>query len=366
MIMMAAGALLGGLDRLLGNRFGLGRKFEEGFHLLGPVALAQAGIICAAPLLSQLLGPVVSAFYHALGQDPGMFGSILALDMGGYQMAELLADDPQVGRFAGIVAASMLGCTVSFTIPVGMAFLPKERQDDFARGVLYGLITLPAALAVGALLCGIDGLTAVWLCLPVLALSVLLGVGLMKFPAAMMRGFQVFAEIIKAVTTMGLTMGAVQYMTGWTLLPGLAPLKEAMEVVASIGIVLLGALPLAELMQRLLKRPMARLGRLLNIAEKGTLNLLICFVSSAPALAAMKDMESRDVTVNAAFAVSAASCLSAHLGFVLAMEPALTMPMVITKFLGGMLGAALAVWMGKRQSRGCCPHGNKRHADIRS
>ena len=84
MIVMAAGALLGGLDRMLGNRLGLGGKFEEGFRLLGPVALAQAGIICIAPVLANVLGPAVKAVYHALGQDPGMFGSILAIDMGGY------------------------------------------------------------------------------------------------------------------------------------------------------------------------------------------------------------------------------------------------------------------------------------------
>jgi ethanolamine transporter len=56
MLIMAAGALLGGLDRLLGNRWGLGAKFEEGFQLLGSVALAQAGIICLAPVLSNVLG----------------------------------------------------------------------------------------------------------------------------------------------------------------------------------------------------------------------------------------------------------------------------------------------------------------------
>ncbi len=79
MIIMAAGALLGGIDRILGNRMGLGDKFEEGFRLLGPVALAQAGIICIAPVLANVLGPAVSTVYHALGQDPAMFGSILAM-----------------------------------------------------------------------------------------------------------------------------------------------------------------------------------------------------------------------------------------------------------------------------------------------
>lgn len=35
MWVMACGAVLGGLDRILGNRFGLGKRFEEGFELLG-------------------------------------------------------------------------------------------------------------------------------------------------------------------------------------------------------------------------------------------------------------------------------------------------------------------------------------------
>ena len=60
MYMMAAGALLGGLDRIFGNRLGLGKRFEEGFNLLGPIALGQAGIICLAPVLSNALGPIVS------------------------------------------------------------------------------------------------------------------------------------------------------------------------------------------------------------------------------------------------------------------------------------------------------------------
>ena len=45
MYVMAVGVLLGGADRLLGNRFGLGEKFEEGFRLMGPIALSMVGII---------------------------------------------------------------------------------------------------------------------------------------------------------------------------------------------------------------------------------------------------------------------------------------------------------------------------------
>ena len=50
MWIMAVGAVLGGVDRIAGNRFGLGKRFEEGFTLLGPTALSMSGIICLTPL----------------------------------------------------------------------------------------------------------------------------------------------------------------------------------------------------------------------------------------------------------------------------------------------------------------------------
>lgn len=56
MILMAIGAVTGGIDWILGNRFGLGEKFEEGFRLIGSLDLSMAGIICLTPLLSGLLG----------------------------------------------------------------------------------------------------------------------------------------------------------------------------------------------------------------------------------------------------------------------------------------------------------------------
>ena len=39
MWVMAICAMIGGVDQLAGNKFGLGRRFEDGFQLLGPTAL---------------------------------------------------------------------------------------------------------------------------------------------------------------------------------------------------------------------------------------------------------------------------------------------------------------------------------------
>ena len=66
---LAAGAVLGGLDLLIGNRFGLGERFEEGFRLLGPTALSMAGILCLAPLLSGALESTLAPLWRALGHS---------------------------------------------------------------------------------------------------------------------------------------------------------------------------------------------------------------------------------------------------------------------------------------------------------
>ncbi len=51
---MAIFAILGAIDRVLGNRFGLGKPFEEGILAMGSLALAMIGIITLAPVLAGL------------------------------------------------------------------------------------------------------------------------------------------------------------------------------------------------------------------------------------------------------------------------------------------------------------------------
>lgn len=108
---------------------GTWEKFEEGFLLLGPTALSMAGIICLVPLLSKGLQIAIVPIYDALGLDAGMLGGILAIDMGGYQLAMELSSVSAVGRYAGIMVAATFGCTISFTIPVGMGMLEEEEKS---------------------------------------------------------------------------------------------------------------------------------------------------------------------------------------------------------------------------------------------
>ena len=67
MWIMAVGILIGGLDKIFGNKFGLGEKFDEGFNAMGPLALGMVGIVCLAPVISKLLGPVIIPMFTAIG-----------------------------------------------------------------------------------------------------------------------------------------------------------------------------------------------------------------------------------------------------------------------------------------------------------
>lgn len=342
MWIMACGAVLGGFDRILGNRFGYGDKFEKGFQMLGNVGLSMAGIICLAPALGEgirfLVGPVCNAFK----MDPSIFGSLLAIDMGGYSLAVDLAKDPQLGLYAGIIVSSMFGATLVFHIPVGVGFL-GERDESFMKGILLGLATMPGALLVGGLAMGLRLGQILWNSLPVFLLSAALAVGILKAPGAMMRGFKVFARVIRAVATLGLTAAAVTHMTGFVLLDTMPPLQEAMKVAVSIGIVMLGGMPLAELLRRLLKEPFRWIGERTGIDGAGTAAMLVALVSSTPALAMLPQMNRRSRVVVAAFLVNGVCIIGSHFAFCQSVAPESVGALLAAKLVGGILAVTVAL-----------------------
>lgn len=345
MLFIAAGAVLGGADKILGNRFGLGQKFDEGFALMGPMALSMTGIICLAPVVSAWLGGVIRPVLAAAGIDPGMFGCVLAIDMGGYQLAMDLAENPAIGAFSGIIASSMFGCTLVFTIPVGMSVLAEEDRPFFLRGILAGLISLPAGLLMGGLLQGLPFGTILYQCIPIFILSAILLLGLIRFPDGTVRLFSGVARVIQIAATVGLILAAVEQITDVSILPGLATAEEALTIVGSIAVVMLGSLPLAELLRRCLSRPFRWIGAKTGLNDASTTGLIVGAVTVMPALAMVRDMDRRGKVLCGAFLVCGASAFAAHMGFAAAVQPELIVPLLGGKFTGALLGLIFAMRM---------------------
>jgi ethanolamine transporter len=337
---------LGAIDRIIGNKLGLGAQFEEGILAMGSLALAMIGMICLAPVLANLLRPVVVPIYTFLGADPAMFaGTILANDMGGATLAQELALSEEAGLFGGLIVGSMLGPTVVFTIPVALGIIRPEDQPALATGVLAGIITIPLGSLVGGLVAGFSLLFVLKNLIPIALIALLIALGLWKIPNGMVKGFRVFGKGVVAVITVGLAAAIIQELTGLVMIPGLGELSEGFQMVGEIAIVLAGAFPLVYALTRLLQKPLSKLGGLLGINDSAAAGLVATLANNIPMFRLMEKMDHRGKVVNVAFAVSGAFVFGDHLGFTAGFAPGMIVPMILGKLTGGVSAVAVALWM---------------------
>jgi len=351
LFIMALFAILGAADRILGNRLGLGKEFEDGITAMGSLALAMLGIICLAPVLASLLRPVVVPVFRLLGADPAMFaGSILACDMGGGALAMEMTDDPQAALFGGVLCGSMLGATVVFTIPVAMGILKEEDRPFLAKGILAGVVTIPVGLFVGGLIAGMPILRILGNLVPIVLIAGLIAFGLWKAEGAMIKGFGVFGKGIIALITVGLAAGIFEAITGIRLIPGLAPIEEGFQTVGAIAIVLAGAFPLVLVLTKALRKPLLKLGITLGINETAAAGLIASLANSIATFSLVKDMDDRGKVVNIAFAVSAAFVFGDHMGFTAGFAPEMLPAMIVSKLVGGVSAVAVALWLTKKEA----------------
>ena len=340
---------LGAVDRIIGNRFGLGEKFEEGIIAMGSLALSMIGIICLAPVLAGLLRPVVVPLYSFLGADPAMFaGTILANDMGGAPLAKELALTPEAGQFGGLIVGSMLGPTVVFTIPVALGIIRPEDHEFLARGVLAGVITIPIGGLVGGIAAGFPLMMVLKNLIPIVLIAVLIALGLAFIPNGMVKGFQVFGRFVIIVITVGLAAAIVEALTGITLIPGMNPIEEGYATVGGIAIVLASAFPLVFVITKVFRKPLMRLGHLLGMNDIAAAGLVATLANNIPMFQMMGDMDRRGKIINVAFAVSAAFVFGDHLGFTAGFDAAMIFPMIVGKLVGGVTAVAVAMFITRR------------------
>lgn len=349
MYIMVIFAVLGALDKIIGNKFGLGEKFEEGIMAIGALAISMVGIIALAPVLAELLKPVIVPIFGFLGADPAMFaGSILANDMGGAPLAQALAIDPQAGLFGGLIVGSMLGPTIVFTIPVALGIIEESDRTYLATGVLAGVIAVPFGSFVGGVVAGFPIMMVLRNLIPIIIFAVLIALGLWKFQEAMVTGFTYFGKFVVAVIIIGLAAGIVEQLLGIVLIPGMNPISEGFTVVADIAIVLAGAFPLVYVITKVFKKPLLKLGKVLGMNDVAAAGLVASLANSIPMFGMMKDMDARGKIINVAFAVCAAFVFGDHLGFTAGFDQEMIFPMIVGKLVGGIVGVLVAIFIANK------------------
>mgnify|MGYP003144728184 CR=1 FL=1 len=375
-IIMAC-AVLGAFAYIRNPESGLGKEFQEGLYSIGPIFVPVAGIMAAIPYLSEFVSAVVGPLFMLIGADPAIAATtIIAIDMGGYQLADVLAQSREAWIIASLVGY-MAGATIIFSIPVGLAMLKKSDHKYMALGIMSGILSVPLGVFISAMLIMIGdvqvrpdiaasgdatlslslGIGSILRNLAPLAIfCVAIALGLRFAPNAMIRGFLWFGKIMYAGITLVLVFSIVEYFTGlftnmlggWGFDPIIADEADqfrALEIAGYIGIMLAGAFPMVYLITKYLAGPMQAMGHAIGVSPRGAAGLLAAAANVLAMYRLIGDMPARDKVLAIAFCVCAAFSFGDHLAFAANFQPSIILPLLLGKLGGGICGFVIALWL---------------------
>ena len=347
-VIILAFCIIGAVDKLLGNKFGLGNEFEKGFQLFVPMTFSMLGMLVIAPAVGVWLTAFFNWFYSVFQIDPSIIpASLFANDMGGMTLAKALCKSDAIGNFNAFVVSSMMGCVVSFTIPFAISVVKKEQHKDMFFGILCGIITIPVGCFVAGLICGI-GVLELFLCLlPLIIFSAALGCMLILFTNVCIKVFIVFGHIIRWVAMLGLVFAIFTFLTKIEICRDFDSFENAAFICANACVTLSGALPLMFVVSKWLKKPLAKIGNKMGIDSFSAFSFLSTIVTNATTLSSMEKMNKKGVVLNSAFAVSAAFAFGGHLAFTAAFNSDYILPMIIGKIISGIAAVVLALFLYK-------------------
>jgi len=318
--------------------------------LLGSMALSMLGMLVIVPWLASIMDPVFNFVWKFLHIDPSVVPAMLfANDMGGAPLATEIAVNEKIGGFNALIVSSMMGVTVSYTIPYALGVVDFKQHRSLFMGILCGIVTIPIGCFTSGLFLGISFVPLVVDLIPLMIFSGILVWGLLKHPDICIKIFGIFGVAIRGLITVGLVIGIIHFLTGKKLINPMSTLEEGIVVCVNASIVLSGAFVLMNIVAKLLKTPLQKLGNKVGINQVSALGFATSIVSSTPTFGLMYKMDEKGVVLNAAFAVSAAFTFGAHLAFTTAFNATYVSTMIVGKLIAGVLAIFVANYIYERQ-----------------
>lgn len=314
LIMM--GAVIGACASVLKPESGLGREFVNGIHSIGPVFLAQAGIMISIPFLSKFIEMALGPYFSLMGSDVSIAAlSIIAVDMGGYQLADAIAANRDVWITAMIVGYTS-GATIVYLIPVGLMMLDRKDHRYLALGAMAGLISIPFAVLASLVMITtfnlpvremvstnspalhyltLDFVACLKLLAPLFIFCFVLAAGLRYKANLMVTGFLVFGKVMDAFIKIILALAIVEHFTGFFM------------------------------------------------KNFGVWGFDLMFANIIAVYHMFKNLNARDKVLCVALGVCAQATIGDHLAFTANFQPTLIMPVLLAKLFGGLLAAGIAI-----------------------
>ncbi len=368
-------AVLGCIASIFKPDSELGDQFMEGINAIGSIFLPVAGIMASLPILTVVITNVIAPLFSVVGADPSIAATtFLAVDMGGYHLAESLAQTKESWIMATTIGY-MAGATIVFSIPVALKIIDEKFHRQMSLGVMIGFITVPIGVLITNLIImftnplvremvSTDAASTYVLSmtlpmilrnlLPLIIICLLLAVGLWKIPEKMIKGFSVFGKGVDAFTKIVFTLVIVEYFTGlfstvfgtWPFDPIIADALDqdrALEVAGYIGIMLCGAFPMVYLIQKYLSKPIAKLSEKAGLSATTATGILAASANVIALFSMIDDkMEDYEIIAMIAFSVCGAFVIGDHLAFTANYQPQLIVPLLIGKLSAGIMAVIIS------------------------
>ena len=352
----------------------LGKEFLAGIESIGAIFLPVAGIMASAPYLTWFVSHIFGPLYSLVGADPSMAATtFIAVDMGGYQLAEALAATKESWIMA-MMTGFMAGATIVFSIPVALKMLRKEDRRYLAMGEMVGFITIPVGVLVSSVIIALTNpmvreaiatngeatyqlALSFWLIfrnlIPLIIICGAIAIGLYVIPEKMIKGFNVFGKVMDSALRIVFVLCVVEYFTGifskifggWGFEPIIADeqdINRALEIAGYIGIMLCGAFPMVYLIKTYLARPLEAVGRRIGLSADATAGILAATANVLALFGMVKDLKPEDKVKCIAYSVCCAFLIGDHLAFSANFQPTLIFPVMIGKLCGGCLAVYIA------------------------
>lgn len=371
-----ASAVFGAICSIVNERSEYGIRFLEGFEAIGTIFIPVAGIMASAPYITAFVSKVFAPAFFAIGADPAMAATtFIAIDMGGYQLAEALAKTKEAWAMA-MFAGYMAGPTIVFSIPVALKMLQSADRKYLALGMMSGFLAIPFGVLVSSLIVMAsnpairDAVATVgvgnyvlhlgWmemLCniAPLAVVCFAIALGLLTIPNKMISGFIVFGKVMDSTLRIVLVCCIVEYFTkffstifgGWGFDPIMADtvdVNRALEISGYVGVMLCGAFPMVALIKNYLSKPLNWVGSKFGLSVDATTGILAASTNIIALFAMVKNIAPEDKVKCLAYSVCAAFLIGDHLAFSANFQPTLILPMMTGKFAAGIL----AVWLATK------------------
>lgn len=366
-------AFIGCVVSIFKEKSPLGHQFLEGIYSIGPIFLPVAGIMTSAPFLTWFVSKVFGNMFGAIGADPAMAATtFIAVDMGGYQLADALASTRESWIMA-MITGYMAGATIVFSIPVALKMIQQRDRKYLAIGIMTGLITIPIGVFVSSAIITftspiirdtvsttgianyqllLDFKTILLNLAPLVLICGLIALGLHIIPGKMIKGFNMFGKIMDASLRIVFCLCVIEHFTGfftyifghWDFNPIIADeidINRALEVAGYIGIMLCGAFPMVYLIKIYMAKPLEWIGKKLGLSAEATAGILAGTANVLALFSMVGDLKPIDKIKCIAYSVCCAFLIGDHLAFTANFQPSLILPVIVGKLCAGVF----AVWL---------------------